>query len=311
MKDDEELTKLKLLNEDEEDSSSPTAAHLCDVQQLRQIQTDLARTKPDDFTRLFSDKKVQFVLTRVLYTWAIRNPGAGYVQGLNDILVPFFIVFLLGSVENPELVRNFPETIAIRTLLDAEADSSAGFQALVSEIQDFYTSSQPGITIQLDRLKAMVKRIRPDILRHFDEEAVDISHFAFRWFNCLLTREFRTACVLQLWDTLLAEGLTQIKAFLQYLCTAYLLALAEPLVHKNFQDVGRQLPCFLHVPPGNYVSAITALPTVEPGSTQNPCCTSVSKQAYGGGCLSIKLIVRSVRYVLKSLFEDSPNQLLG
>lgn len=31
---------------------------------------------------------------RMLYIWAIRHPGSGYVQGINDLVTPFFVVFL-------------------------------------------------------------------------------------------------------------------------------------------------------------------------------------------------------------------------
>lgn len=27
--------------------------------------------------------------------WAIRHPGTGYVQGINDLVTPFFFVFLM------------------------------------------------------------------------------------------------------------------------------------------------------------------------------------------------------------------------
>lgn len=33
-------------------------------------------------------------MERVLYTWAIRHPASGYVQGINDLLTPFLVVFL-------------------------------------------------------------------------------------------------------------------------------------------------------------------------------------------------------------------------
>ncbi len=33
-------------------------------------------------------------LIRVLYIWAIRHPASGYVQGINDLAVPFLLVFL-------------------------------------------------------------------------------------------------------------------------------------------------------------------------------------------------------------------------
>jgi Rab-GTPase-TBC domain len=33
-------------------------------------------------------------LERILYVWAIRHPASGYVQGINDLVTPFFQVFL-------------------------------------------------------------------------------------------------------------------------------------------------------------------------------------------------------------------------
>lgn len=36
---------------------------------------------------------------RVLYIWAIRHPASGYVQGLNDLITPLFVVFLSEYIE--------------------------------------------------------------------------------------------------------------------------------------------------------------------------------------------------------------------
>ena len=34
------------------------------------------------------------VFERILYIWAIRHPASGYVQGINDLVTPFFVIFL-------------------------------------------------------------------------------------------------------------------------------------------------------------------------------------------------------------------------
>lgn len=34
------------------------------------------------------------VFERILFIWAIRHPASGYVQGINDLVTPFFVVFL-------------------------------------------------------------------------------------------------------------------------------------------------------------------------------------------------------------------------
>ena len=59
---------------------------------LRQILVDVPRTAPG--IPLFHNTKVSRILERVLYIWAIRHPASGYVQGMNDFALPFFVVFL-------------------------------------------------------------------------------------------------------------------------------------------------------------------------------------------------------------------------
>ena len=39
-------------------------------------------------------------LLRILYIWAIRHPGSGYVQGINDLSTPFLVVFLSTFVDD-------------------------------------------------------------------------------------------------------------------------------------------------------------------------------------------------------------------
>ncbi len=43
---------------------------------------------------IFQKTIVQNIFQRVLYVWAVRHPASGYVQGINDLLTPFFAVFL-------------------------------------------------------------------------------------------------------------------------------------------------------------------------------------------------------------------------
>lgn len=42
--------------------------------------------------------KVQRAMERILYIWAIRHPASGYVQGINDLLTPLYVVFLSAHV---------------------------------------------------------------------------------------------------------------------------------------------------------------------------------------------------------------------
>ncbi|XP_028092433.1 TBC1 domain family member 22B-like, partial [Camellia sinensis] len=57
-----------------------------EVTMLRQIAVDCPRTVPD--VSFFQQAEVQKSLERILYTWAIRHPASGYVQGINDLATP-------------------------------------------------------------------------------------------------------------------------------------------------------------------------------------------------------------------------------
>lgn len=48
---------------------------------------------------LFQQKLVQEMFERILFIWAIRHPASGYVQGINDLVTPFFIVFMQEVLE--------------------------------------------------------------------------------------------------------------------------------------------------------------------------------------------------------------------
>lgn len=37
-------------------------------------------------------------MERILYIWAIRHPASGYVQGINDLVTPLYVVFLSAHV---------------------------------------------------------------------------------------------------------------------------------------------------------------------------------------------------------------------
>lgn len=39
------------------------------------------------------------MMRRILYVWHIRHPSSGYVQGINDIVTPFIVVYLSDYVQ--------------------------------------------------------------------------------------------------------------------------------------------------------------------------------------------------------------------
>jgi len=216
-----------------------------EINMLRQIAVDCPRTVPD--VTFFQQTGIQASLERILYTWAIRHPASGYVQGINDLATPFLVVFLSeyleGDMENWMLSNLTPEN-----MLNVEADCYWCLSKLLDGIQDHYTFAQPGIQRLVFKLKELVRRIDEPVSRHVEEQGLEFLQFAFRWFNCLLIREIPFHLVTRLWDTYLAEG-DGFADFLVYVCASLLLTWSEQLQRLDFQEMVLLLQ---HLPTQNW-----------------------------------------------------------
>uniref|UniRef100_A0A4W4HG18 Rab-GAP TBC domain-containing protein n=1 Tax=Electrophorus electricus TaxID=8005 RepID=A0A4W4HG18_ELEEL len=185
----------------------------------RQIHIDIPRTNP--LIPLFQQPLVQEVFERILFIWAIRHPASGYVQGINDLVTPFFVVFLSEFVE--EDVENFEmAALPLETQRNIEADSFWCMSKLLDGIQDNYTFAQPGIQTKVKALEELVSRIDEDVHLHFRRCEVEYLQFAFRWMNNLLMRELPLRCTIRLWDTYQAES-EGFSHFHLYVCAAFLI----------------------------------------------------------------------------------------
>lgn len=204
-----------------------------EISMLRQIAVDCPRTVPD--VTFFQHEQVQKSLERILYTWAIRHPASGYVQGINDLVTPFLIVFLEehleGNMENWNISHLSPQTIS-----NIEADCYWCLSKLLDGMQDHYTFAQPGIQRLVFKLKELVRRIDEPVSRHMEEQGLEFLQFAFRWFNCLLIREIPFHLVTRLWDTYLAEG-DSLPEFLVYISASFLLTWSDKLQKLEFQEM--------------------------------------------------------------------------
>ncbi|BFG15826.1 GTPase-activating protein GYP1 isoform X1 [Prunus yedoensis var. nudiflora] len=216
-----------------------------EINMLRQIAVDCPRTVPD--VSFFQQAQVQKSLERILYTWAIRHPASGYVQGINDLVTPFLVVFLSeyleGSVDSWSISDLSPDKIS-----NIEADCYWCLSKLLDGMQDHYTFAQPGIQRLVFKLKEVVRRIDEPVSTHMEEQGLEFLQFAFRWFNCLLIREIPFHLITRLWDTYLAEG-DALPDFLVYIFASFLLTWSDKLQKLDFQE----LVMFLqHLPTNNW-----------------------------------------------------------
>ncbi|CAF0846404.1 unnamed protein product [Adineta steineri] len=203
---------------------------------FRQIHIDIPRMNP--LMPIFQQTVVQELFERILFIWAIRHPASGYVQGINDLVTPFFVVFLSEFIENDIEIENFDiSSLPERNRKIVEADSYWATSHLLEGIQDNYTFAQPGIQYKVRTLEELVKRIDEPLYRHLKDQHIEFLQFAFRWMNNLLMRELPVRCTIRLWDTYLSEqnGFSQ---FHLYICAAFLVRFSKDLLReKDFQGI--------------------------------------------------------------------------
>ncbi|ETE65676.1 TBC1 domain family member 22A [Ophiophagus hannah] len=158
------------------------------------IHIDIPRMSPE---ALILQSKI---FERILFIWAIRHPASGYVQGINDLVTPFFVVFTSEYTE--EDLENFDvSSLSTEVLQNIEADSFWCMSKLLDGIQDNYTFAQPGIQKKVKMLEELVSRIDDQVQKHIEQYEVKYLQFAFRWMNNLLMREVPLRCTIRLWDT--------------------------------------------------------------------------------------------------------------
>ncbi|KAL7275541.1 GTPase-activating protein [Rhizina undulata] len=199
-----------------------------------QISIDVPRTNPH--IPLYGFETTQRCLERILYVWAIRHPASGYVQGINDLVTPFFQVFLSAYIDGEVETFN-PGSLPKEVMDVVEADSFWCLTKLLDGIQDNYIHTQPGIQRQVSALRELVQRIDAPLTKHLGEHGVEFIQFSFRWMNCMLMREISVKNTIRMWDTYMAEGHLGFSEFHLYVCAAFLVKWSEQLQKMDFQEI--------------------------------------------------------------------------
>jgi len=229
-----------------------THAGKSDPEMIHQIQVDLIRMAP---VSLFSQPSVQKLFERVLYTYHVRHPGSGYVQGMNDLLLPFFAVFL-SPYTGVELESCDVSSIVADVLNEIEADSYWCFCALVEVIQDFFTPDRTGLQSQIQALHDLMGRVDAPLNDHLGRNDVMYLQIATRWMNCLLMRELSLTAIIRLWDTYLSEknGFSSLHL---YTCAALMRAFSGTI--RQSKDQSEIMMFILNLPTHQWVEKDVAL----------------------------------------------------
>jgi hypothetical protein len=165
------------------------------------------------------------VLARILFVYAKKNSRISYVQGMNELLIPFYYCFFNDSSSK---FINF-----------IESDTFFCFELFMSKIDEIYEKKtklqENGMHIRLSKLKEYLKILDEDLFNLFKKEKVELELFCFRWYALFLTQELELPDVLRLWDTVLSEE--NYFDYMNCLCIAILKIKKNEIVNLKFCDI--------------------------------------------------------------------------
>uniref|UniRef100_A0A8C7GZC8 TBC1 domain family, member 22a n=1 Tax=Oncorhynchus kisutch TaxID=8019 RepID=A0A8C7GZC8_ONCKI len=197
----------------------------------RQIRIDIPRMSPEC---LMLQPMVTEIFERILFIWAIRHPASGYVQGINDLVTPFFVVYVFEYIK--EEVENFDvSSLQEAALRNIEADSFWCMSKLLDGIQ-VHEFSFPLFTFTV-LCVCVGGCVSETVHVHMQQYEVEYLQFAFRWMNNLLMRELPLRCTIRLWDTYQAEP-EGFSHFHLYVCAAFLVRWRKEILdQRDFQGL--------------------------------------------------------------------------
>lgn len=241
----------------------------------RAILSQIALDLPRHSYALFHLPATVSALTRCLFLWSQRSPAVGYVQGIDDIMVVFFVVFLKDAF-NQRNIRNrrkrqldgadavvmtedacisasvvlshdvnelgaamehLPEDL----LRAAEADTYHCGGFFLSWLQDNFVHGQPGILRSMGLMERVMERVDPALLDVLASHQITLMDCCFQWVHCLLARELPLDLLVLLWEKYMAMGSGDtVLDFHVYVCVALLTQIRGHIFGKPM-DVILQL----------------------------------------------------------------------
>lgn len=210
-----------------------------EINTYKQINVDIPRTMPE--YKLFSFNTIRQMMMRILFTWSMRHPASGYVQGFNDLCTPFIIIFINKYInfdlDDLDIEENTLLSLGEEILFDIEADAYWSFTKMMDRIQNNYTNNQPGITIMMKKMEDIIRLVDKDLSNFLDNNDVKFMQFSFRWMNCFLMREFSIKLIIRLFDAYFSEE-NAFNNFHLFVCAGLLLNFSEKIKKMNdFQEI--------------------------------------------------------------------------
>jgi TBC1 domain family protein 5 len=215
----------------------------------------------------FRLKTTQEMMVDILFVFCKINVDVSYRQGMHELLAP-----ILWTVQNDavrvESVAGTEDESRHLDLIDAtfvEHDAYALFSKVMETAKSSYEQGyQPHQDISISNPRSaastaeppiversryvheeLLSKVDPDLATHLTAIEILPQIFLIRWVRLLFGREFQFDKLLDLWDALLAEGLS--SDLVNLVCLAMLLRIRWKLLDADYSTA---LGLLLHYPHG-------------------------------------------------------------
>lgn len=169
-----------------------------DKEIIGRIDRDLYRTFPESEFFSIDDVLTQdgHALEDVLFVYSKVNTGMGYIQGMNEVIAPIYLVFHKAMGSSGDLEQ-------------LETDVFFCFSNLMGEINECFIQKNGNATLDttgtIGCFQALLATLDRDLFWHLHRNNVDPRFYGVRWLSLLFAQEFPLLDVLRLWDTLFGD----------------------------------------------------------------------------------------------------------
>lgn len=170
-------------------------------------------------------RQVTVRVERILILVSASLPELGYVQGMNELVLPIlYAVINIGNEKGWKL--DTVEALAYRTLINLINRTSLGQLYLSTDRMD-------EIVHKMTRFSELLEQHAPTCAQILKTLDIQPMMYAFRWFIIMFAGEFSLDNVALLWDSLIKK-LASLVQYLMYIGVVIVMKTEEKLEPGNF-----------------------------------------------------------------------------
>lgn len=155
-----------------------------------QIQIDLNRIKLEH--RIYNKKDYTFIYMDILIITSVQRPIIEYIQGMADLIIPFFHLFI------PETL-NSNDSVPSSNIFQC-------FGKILSKIEIDLQSMQSHAFLEIENF---LKIFDFQIFEYFKSQEIEISMFCSRWLHCIFIREFSIENWFRIFDSMVSTNISK------------------------------------------------------------------------------------------------------